>query len=87
MAKRRGVLVVEQIEPLIMSARGQKVIPDVDLAKLYGVTTKRLNEQIRRNHHRFPDDFQFQLTREETQSLRSRNAASRAKRAPRRTTS
>jgi ORF6N domain len=76
MAKRREILLVEQIEPLILLVRGQKVLFDVDLAKLYGVTTKRLNEQVRRNQLRFPMDFRFQLTREETQNLRSQNATS-----------
>jgi len=44
---------------------GQKVILDADLAKLYGVTTKRLNQQVKRNRERFPEDFMFQLTTEE----------------------
>lgn len=53
------------IESRILFIRGQKVIIDSDLAKLYGVTTKRLNEQVKRNKERFPLDFMFQLTYEE----------------------
>ncbi len=55
----------ERIEKTILLIRGQKVIIDADLAELYGVTTKRLNEQVRRNRSRFPEDFIFQLTTEE----------------------
>jgi hypothetical protein len=50
------------IESLILNVRSQKVILDADLAELYGVTTKRLNEQVKRNADRFPVDFMFQLT-------------------------
>jgi len=50
------------IESLIQRFRGQRVIIDTDLANLYGVSTKRLNEQIKRNLNRFPQDFMFQLT-------------------------
>ncbi len=56
---------VERIAQAILRVRGQKVILDADLAGLYGVPTKRLNEQVRRNRARFPEDFMFQLTREE----------------------
>jgi hypothetical protein len=55
----------EQIGQAILLIRGQKVILDADLAKLYGATTKRLNEQVKRNRERFPEDFMFQLTKEE----------------------
>ncbi|MFA7159324.1 MAG: ORF6N domain-containing protein [Kiritimatiellia bacterium] len=54
--------------------RGQAVILDSDLAALYGVTTKRLNEQVRRNKERFPENFMFQLTASEWDSLRSQFA-------------
>ena len=64
------------INDLIREIRGEKVILDSDLARLYGVTTKRLNEQFRRNRKRFPDDFAFQLTVEEAEALRSQNATS-----------
>jgi len=59
------------IESLIRTIRGQKVMLDFDLAMLYGVLNKRLNEQVKRNIERFPDDFMFQLTKEEWDSLRS----------------
>ncbi|MBW2109010.1 MAG: ORF6N domain-containing protein [Deltaproteobacteria bacterium] len=56
---------VERVERTILLIRTQKVILDADLSKLYGVTTKRLNEQVKRNRGRFPEDFMFQLTTEE----------------------
>ena len=60
-----SVVPLEHIERTILELRGQRVILDADLAKLYGVTTRRLNEQVRRNIERFPEDFMFQLTKEE----------------------
>jgi hypothetical protein len=60
-----------RIERAILVLRGQKVILDSDLAAFYGVTTKRLNEQLKRNADRFPADFAFQLTAEEHAALRS----------------
>ena len=54
--------------------RGQRVLLDAELAVLYGVTTKRFNEQVRRNRERFPEDFMFQLIPEELTSLRSQFA-------------
>ena len=59
------------IESLIRIIRGQKVMVDFDLAMLYGVKNKRLNEQVRRNIKRFPEDFMFQLTKEEWNTLRT----------------
>lgn len=59
----------EEIERLILNVRGQQVMVDRDLAFLYGVETKRLNEQVRRNLERFPERFRFQLTQEETEKL------------------
>jgi phage regulator Rha-like protein len=64
------------IEQRIYTIRGVRVILDSDLAALYGVPTKRLNEQYRRNRKRFPEDFAFQLTVKETNSLRSQIATS-----------
>ena len=61
----REMIPVERIEGKILVIRGRKVILDSDLADLYGVTTRRLNEQVKRNRARFPADFLFQLTREE----------------------
>ena len=65
-----------QIEPLIRIIRGQQVLLDSDLAILYGVETKRLNEQVKRNIERFPDDFMFQLTKVELINLKSQIATS-----------
>ena len=65
------------IDSLILTIRGQKVLLDADLAELYGVPTKRLNEAVKRNAERFPPDFRFQLTQEEAESAncsRSQNA-------------
>lgn len=60
---------VERIQQRIVVLRGQRVILDADLAELYGVPTKRLNEQVKRNARRFPEDFCFQITREEAGGL------------------
>ena len=65
---------VERIEQAILLIRGQKVMLDTDLAKLYGVPIRRLNEQVKRNAERFPEDFAFQLTAEEADFLRSQSA-------------
>ena len=64
----------EQVERTILLIRGQRVMLDTDLAQLYGVSTKRLNEQVHRNKKRFPSDFMFQLTLEEIERLRSQFA-------------
>src|SRR5438552_460771 len=72
---------VSNIESVIRTVRGQKVIVADDLARIYGVPTKRLNEQVKRNIERFPDDFMFQLSREETEALlRSRSQIATLKR-------
>ena len=68
---------IEVIENKIYLIRGEKVMLDSDLAKLYGVTTKRLNEQVSRNPKRFPLDFMFQLNDKEFEILRSQFATSR----------
>mgnify|MGYP001574942744 FL=1 len=68
------MVVAEQIERKIYFIRGIKVMLDKDLAELYGVPTKRLNEQIKRNPKRFPSDFMFQLTMEEARASRSQFA-------------
>ena len=73
-----AMIPAERIEARILLIRGQKVMVDSDLARLYGVSTKRLNEQVKRNRHRFPLDFMFQLSGEETESLRSQFATSSA---------
>ena len=64
------------IERRILAIRGQRVLLDRDLAQIYGVPTKRLNEQVRRQKGRFPADFMFQLTAVETAGLRSQFATS-----------
>jgi hypothetical protein len=61
-ANAKKLIVVDQIEGLILTIRGQKVILDNDLAALYGVSTKRLNEQVKRNRARFPADFMFPIS-------------------------
>jgi hypothetical protein len=68
------VVLVDRIEPCILLVRGQRVMLDADLASLYGVTTRRLNEQVKRNLDRFPADFLLQLTAEEAQGIRSQTA-------------
>ena len=75
---------VESISLSIASLRGQRVILDADLAALYGVETKRFNEQIKRNLDRFPADFMFQLDADEHEALRSQFATSNAGRGGRR---
>jgi len=62
---------VQLIERKIYLIRGLKVMVDFDLAELYGVTTRQLNQQVTRNKQRFPKDFMFQLTKQEAKSLRS----------------
>lgn len=64
------------IENRIYIFRGQKVMLDSDLSDLYGVETKRLNEQVKRNKERFPEDFMFQLSEDEFEILKSQNATS-----------
>ena len=83
--KRALVVPIERIEQIILLIRGQKVMLDADLAALYRVSTKRLNEQVKRNRHRFPEDFMFQLTSAEARALRSQFATSNGGRGGRRT--
>ncbi len=72
--KSLALVPVEHISRAILVLRGQKVLLDTELAALYGVTTKRFNEQVRRNNERFPADFMFQLTAEELVAIRSQIA-------------
>lgn len=76
MTEKLTVHGVHTVEDRIHTIRGQKVILDRDLAALYGVPTFRFNEAVKRNHRRFPDDFAFQLTRQELADLISQNAIS-----------
>jgi len=62
---------VEAVATKILLVRGKKVMLDKDLAQLYGVSTKTLNQAVKRNYSRFPDDFMFQLTKDEAKALRS----------------
>ena len=66
-----NIVSLKRIEQCIFMIRSQKVMLDSDLARLYQVSTRRLNEQVRRNIKRFPDDFMFRLTKEEHEILRS----------------
>ncbi len=78
-------MISEKVIHHIRIVRKRRVILDSDLASLYGVPTKRLNEQVKRNLERFPNDFMFQLTEIEMQSLRSQIATSNESRGGRRT--
>jgi hypothetical protein len=69
-----GLSGASSIASAILSVRGERVILDEDLARFYGVTTKRLNEQVKRNASRFPPDFMLQLTAGEYRALRSQSA-------------
>ena len=73
-------LVESGVEKMIQIVRGKQVLLDRDLAVLYGVETKRINEQVKRNIERFPKDFCIQLSLEESQLLRSQNATLEKKR-------
>ena len=70
----KAFIPTERIEEAIFLIRGQRVILDADLARLYGVPTYRFNEAFKRNRYRFPDDFAFQLTAAEFADLRSQSA-------------
>ena len=76
MADGESLVPLRRVEELILQIRGYKVLLDADLALLYGVTTKRLNEQVKRNHDRFPPDFMFQLSKGEFEILKSQFATS-----------
>jgi len=83
-AAAASMVAIEQVQAKILTIRGQRVILDSDLAGLYGVTTARLNEQVRRNIERFPADFAFRLSREEFDRLMSQFATSNVGRGGRR---
>ena len=72
----RTFVPMERVERTILVIRGHKVLLDADLAALYGVETRRLNEQVKRNVDRFPEDFMFQLTAQEFENLKSQFATS-----------
>jgi ORF6N domain len=83
-ARKRSVVPAERIEKSILVIRGHKVMLDADLAEVYGVTTKRLNQQVQRNRDRFPDDFAFTLSPQELADLRLQFATSKTSRGGRR---
>jgi hypothetical protein len=74
--KKQILIPAERIERSILILRGHKVLLDEDLAEIYGVTTTRLNQQVRRNLERFPKDFSFVLTRQEFANLKLQFATS-----------
>ena len=76
MPKSSNIIPIESIAHRILLLRGKKVLLDADLAELYGVETKRLNEQVKRNSQRFPPDFIFTLSQEEFSNLKSQSATS-----------
>ena len=67
--KNKSIIPTEKIDRAILIIRGHKVMLDSDLAEIYGVKTSRLNEQVKRNKNRFPNDFMFQLTNYEKQEV------------------
>ena len=85
MKEKHALIPTEQFEKLVYVVRGKRVMLDSDLARIYGVPTFRFNEAVKRNRHRFPDDFMFQLTREEVAALTSQIAISKTGRGGRRT--
>ncbi len=75
--KENLIIPIEVVTQRIFFIRGQKVMLDADLAELYGVSVIRLNEQVKRNRSRFPEDFMFQINKDELESLRSQFAISK----------
>jgi ORF6N domain len=78
MPRIKSEIVVSEVEKRIFTIRGQKVILDADLARIYGVKTKVLNQAVRRNSKRFPDDFMFRLTHEELKNLNSESPSTKS---------
>ena len=79
MENKNEVMTIEDIRSLVYIIRGQQVMLDFDLAEIYGYEVKRLNEQVKRNINRFPEDFVFQLSREEVELVKSQIATSQKK--------
>lgn len=86
MSRGRALIKTEEIQSRIQEIRGRKVIVDADLARFYGVETRRLNEQVGRNKNKFPADFLFPLTYQEVDVLKSQNAISSSHGGRRKTT-
>lgn len=80
MKRKKPLATVEAAQAKIYLVRGERVMIDRDIAELYGVETKRLNEQVKRNLDRFPGDFMFRLTKDEFENWRSQFATSNADR-------
>lgn len=75
--KNQSNLLLVNVQRSIVSVRGQQVIIDADVAHLYGVETKRINEAVRNNPDKFPSDYMFILTKEEVEALRSKNSSTK----------
>jgi len=75
--QNKSLISTGNVESLIHFVRGQKVMFAADLARIYGVTAARLNQQFNRNRNRFPDDFAFQVSKEELESLMLQTATSK----------
>lgn len=73
--KNQSNLLLVNVQRSIVSVRGQQIIIDADVAHLYGVETKRINEAVRNNPDKFPSDYMFILTKEEVEALRSKNSS------------
>ena len=84
MTSKKEIVPIGLIESRIYTVRGQRVMLDSDLAEVYGTTTKRMNEQVKRNEDRFPKEFAFRLSKSEWEVLRSQIAASSGGRGGRR---
>ncbi|MBQ8232756.1 MAG: ORF6N domain-containing protein [Lachnospiraceae bacterium] len=77
MEEKRALMTLDNIRSRVYAIRGQQVMLDYDLAEIYGYEVKALNQQVKRNLSRFPEDFMFQLSREEIQSVKSQFVTSR----------
>ena len=77
MTESTELMTVDNIRNRVYIIRGQQVMLDYDLAEIYGYEVKNLNQQVKRNIARFPEDFMFQLTREEVESVKSQIVISR----------
>ena len=73
--KNQSSLLLVNVQRSIVTVRGQQIIIDADVAHLYGVETKRINEAVRNNPDKFPSDYMFILTKEEVEALRSKNSS------------
>ena len=79
MEETKELITIEDIHSKVFIIRGQQVMLDRDLAEIYGYEVKKLNQQVKRNIERFPEDFMFQLANSEIESVRSQIVTSRKK--------